>query len=115
MLLIQELGLISFLTTLISAAISDEDSHYAIVVDAGSSGSRAYLYQWPDHSCDPNQLLKISPLTDQTNEPLVKSVSPGLSSFGENPQAAFEYIKPLLDFAVENIPQDKHKGNEQLI
>ena len=65
----------------------DEDLHYAIVVDAGSSGSRTYLYKWPKHSGNAQDLLKISPLTDAQGEPLVKSVSPGLSSFGENPQA----------------------------
>ncbi len=59
-----------------------EDLHYAIVVDAGSSGSRAYLYSWPSHSGDPNELLKISPLTSSSSgEPLVKSTSPGLSRY----------------------------------
>ncbi len=86
-----------------------DDLHYAIVVDAGSSGSRAYLYNWPESSCNPDELLKISPLTDDKNEPLVMSVSPGLSSFGDNPQDAFDYIKPLMQFSAKNIPSSKHK------
>ena len=45
------------------------------MVDAGSSGSRAYLYHWPEENT--SDLLKITPLTDVKNEPLVKSVSPG--------------------------------------
>ena len=53
----------------------ESKNHYAIVVDAGSSGSRAYLYHWPEENT--SDLLKITPLTDPKNEPLVKSVSPG--------------------------------------
>ena len=77
------------------------------MVDAGSSGSRAYLYHWPEENT--SDLLKIRPLTDAKNEPLVKSVSPGLSSFGEKPEEAFDYIQPLLQFAAEWIPDEYHK------
>ena len=77
-------------------------------MDAGSSGTRAYLYSWPQHSGDPHQLLKISPLL-QDGEPMVKKVTPGLSSMGETPDNAFEYIRPLLTFARDNIPKEKHK------
>ena len=41
---------------------SEPELHYAVVMDAGSSGTRAYLYTWPQHTGDPHQLLKISPL-----------------------------------------------------
>ena len=40
----------------------ERKNHYAIVVDAGSSGSRAYLYHWPEENT--SDLLKITPLTD---------------------------------------------------
>ena len=40
---------------------------------------------------------------------MVKKVSPGLSSMGETPDMAFEYLRPLLSFASDNIPEDKHK------
>ena len=57
------------------------DTHYAVVLDAGSSGTRAYLYSWPDHSGDKHELLKISPLL-QDGEPMLKKATPGLSSPG---------------------------------
>ena len=57
----------------------NDDFNYAIVIDAGSSGSRAYLYFWPEHSGNPKSLLKIDPICDKTGEPLVKAVTPGLS------------------------------------
>ena len=88
---------------------SSQNLHFAIVVDAGSSGSRAYLYKWPDHSNDLNELLKISPLTEINGEPMVKSVSPGLSSFSENPQNAFEYMRPLIQYAADRIPPKNHQ------
>ena len=71
-------------------------NHYAIVIDAGSSGSRAYLYAWPSHSGNMHELLKIHPLVSKkklsdnidkntdpvyTEEPLVKKVTPGLSRY----------------------------------
>ena len=82
--------------------------HYAVVMDAGSSGTRVYLYSWPDHTGDRHQLLAISPLL-RDGEPMVKKATPGLSSLGEKPENAFEYIRPLLSFASENIPRQKHK------
>jgi len=84
------------------------ETYYAVVLDAGSSGTRAYLYSWPSHSGDKHELLKISPLL-QDGEPMVKKVSPGLSSMGGTPDNAFEYIRPLLLFARDNIPKEKHK------
>ena len=40
------------------SATSGTVLHYAVVMDAGSSGTRAYIYSWPQHSGDPHQLLK---------------------------------------------------------
>ena len=64
------------------------------MIDAGSSGSRAYLYGWPSHSGDEHQLLKIRPIVSKkkfdgsknenfkvTEGPLVKKVTPGLSRY----------------------------------
>lgn len=87
---------------------TDGDIHYAVVLDAGSSGTRTYLFSWPDHCGDKHELLKISPLL-QGGEPMVKKATPGLSSLGETPDNAFEYIRPLLMFASNTIPKEKHK------
>jgi hypothetical protein len=57
----------------------NSDFNYAIVIDAGSSGSRAYLYFWPEHSGNPKSLLKIDPICDKKGEPLVKAITPELS------------------------------------
>jgi len=85
-----------------------EDFNYGVVLDAGSSGTRAYLYYWPQHSGNPRDLLSIHPLI-QDGEPMVKKVTPGLSSQAATPDNAFEYLRPLLMFASDNIPKEKHK------
>lgn len=95
---------------------SETDSlNYAVVIDAGSSGSRAYLYVWPEHSGDPKSLLKIDPLLNRNGEPIVKSISPGLSSLGDKPSGAGDYIANLLDFASEAIPEERHTATHLFI
>ncbi len=64
------------------SVVAAPNLHYAVVVDAGSSGSRAYLYAWPDHSGDPHELLNIEPLTENHGGPIYKKVTPGLSRYG---------------------------------
>jgi GDA1/CD39 (nucleoside phosphatase) family len=51
--------------------------HYGIVIDCGSSGSRLYIYVWPDHSGNPNDLLQIKQLLDENGVPVVKKLEPG--------------------------------------
>lgn len=86
----------------------EDNFNYGIVLDAGSSGTRAYLYYWPQHTGNKDDLLSIRPLI-QDGEPMVKKVMPGLSSQEDKPDNAFEYLRPLLMFASENIPAAKHK------
>ncbi|KAK2572368.1 Cell division cycle protein 23-like protein [Acropora cervicornis] len=56
--------------------------HYGIVIDCGSSGSRVFIYYWPPHN--------------------------GISSLVDHPSQASSYLEPLLDFAAQQIPSDKH-------
>lgn len=85
------------------------DLQYAVIVDAGSSGSRVYIYVWPPHSGDTRQLLKIRLLHDNGGKDVFHSITPGLSSCSSHPENASDYIIPLLKFAAENIPKTKHK------
>uniref|UniRef100_A0A646QD70 Ectonucleoside triphosphate diphosphohydrolase 4 n=1 Tax=Hemiscolopendra marginata TaxID=943146 RepID=A0A646QD70_9MYRI len=87
-----------------------EDLRYAVIIDAGSSGSRVFIYVWPPHTGNPKELLNIFPLKDHDGNPSMKKIEPGLSSsVGKSAGAATDYIAPLLDFAVDIIPKKHHK------
>lgn len=79
--------------------------NYGVVVNCGSSGSRAHIYRWPITSDLDNLAFFIEPARDSTSgEVLRKSIRPGLSSFKDNPDAASDYMRPLMDFIASHIP-----------
>ena len=83
---------------------------YAVMIDAGSSGSRLQIYVWSGHSGDPKELLNIRLLKDPiTGKDVYKEKTPGLSSTSSNPSLASDVIEPLLDFASTHVPKAKHK------
>jgi hypothetical protein len=57
--------------------IASPNLHYGIVIDCGSSGSRLYIYIWPDHSGKRHELLQIRQLLDEKGQPVVKKLEPG--------------------------------------
>ncbi|VEL12194.1 unnamed protein product [Protopolystoma xenopodis] len=85
------------------------DNQYGVIIDAGSSGSRMFVYTWPKPSGNKRELLNIYLFNDKEGIPVVKKMTPGLSSFGNNLSGIAKYLSPLLDLAVKNIPQEKHK------
>jgi hypothetical protein len=51
--------------------------HYGIVLDCGSSGTRVFIYYWPDHNGNPEHLLNIQQMIDQDGQPVRMKVRPG--------------------------------------
>lgn len=94
-----------------STGVSEDtlELNFAVVIDAGSSGSRVFIYHWPKHDGDPSHLLKIDQLFKK-GAPVVKKVKPGLSTFADSPQDAYAHLKPLLDFAKDHIPTSKQEA-----
>ncbi|XP_068746463.1 ectonucleoside triphosphate diphosphohydrolase 4-like [Montipora capricornis] len=82
--------------------------HYGIVVDCGSSGSRVFIYYWPPHNGNPDELLKVKQMKDSRGNPVRMKIKPGISTLVEQPSNASYYLAPLLNFAVQQIPDDKH-------
>ena len=68
--------------------MNNPDLHYGVVIDCGSSGSRLYIYVWPEHSGNSKDLLQIKQLLDKEGVPVVKKLEPGnlKSSFKEQKQ-----------------------------
>lgn len=89
--------------------------HYAIVIDCGSSGTRANFYQWDSNLGLKNYsdlLNSIEAMKDNdTKRPLSKKVTPGLSKLkGESPDETRQYFQGILDYINENFSVDKHKN-----
>ncbi|KAJ1901820.1 Golgi apyrase [Kickxella alabastrina] len=97
---------------------------YGVVIDAGSSGSRAMIYAWDDPSIQQKQrqrrqtsstasdsdAAKTSqmqlPTIERAGEHWTFKTSPGISSFADRPRmVGVEHIKPLLDYAQAHIPK----------
>ena len=92
---------------------------YAIVIDAGSSGSRMMIYSWrhpvreiaerKKHDLPLNVLPTVEKGTweGSPNSWQLKS-EPGISSFAGNTTALRDYFDPLIEFARGAIPRDAH-------
>lgn len=78
----------------------DRSRKYAVVFDAGSSGSRVHVYCFDKDL----QLLHIG------NElELFQQKKPGLSHYADNPQEAANSLKSLLEAAEAVVPEALHK------
>lgn len=69
--------------------------HHRIVIDAGSSGSRLHLFQY-----------QVGAIIPDIKDVYSESVKPGLSSFADQPIAAGESLKKLLDHAKEELQKN---------
>ncbi|CAD5124427.1 DgyrCDS12710 [Dimorphilus gyrociliatus] len=97
------------LSVAVATDLQDDSLHYGIVIDCGSSGSRVYVYYWPRHDPSSEDLLQIKHVIDKDLKPVIKKVTPGISSFGDKPAEASDHLKPLLSYAASYVPQHKHK------
>ncbi|KAJ8327446.1 Golgi apyrase [Batrachochytrium dendrobatidis] len=83
---------------------------YAVVIDAGSSGSRVLIYSWKDPRLPSKKnIITIEKGSELGPLPQLKT-SPGISSFAKHPQKVANHIRSLLDFAASVVPIDKHKS-----
>ncbi|CAH8612043.1 unnamed protein product [Heterobilharzia americana] len=78
--------------------------NYVIIIDAGSSGSRMFVYTWQIKAQSVSGLEDVEILKDKDGKPVIKKQTPGLSSFSDKLDEIPKYISSLLDIAVLNIP-----------
>ncbi|OBZ81096.1 Guanosine-diphosphatase, partial [Choanephora cucurbitarum] len=79
----------------------DRCQKYALMVDAGSTGSRIHVYKF--HQCSHEEAVKLE------EEALFEQTIPGLSAYPDNPQAAAESLDILLDKALQIVPPSLQK------
>ncbi|KAH6722915.1 nucleoside phosphatase family-domain-containing protein [Leptodontidium sp. 2 PMI_412] len=84
---------------------------WGVILDAGSSGTRVYIYRWLNaakaiHKADPEDLLSLPKIKTKST----KKIKPGVSTFGDRPSdVGPEHLKELLDHALNIIPEDQVK------
>lgn len=72
----------------------DSQELYAVVFDAGSTGSRVHVAHFKENE----GVLELQ------NDGL-KQLKPGLSSYADDPEAAAKSLAPLLEFALKTVPE----------
>ncbi|XP_043692535.1 probable apyrase 1 [Telopea speciosissima] len=86
-----------------AASLLRSSSHgsksYAVIFDAGSSGSRVHVYCFDEN-------LNLVPIGKELE--LFVQKKPGLSSYAHNPQLAADSLQSLLDQAENVVPQGLH-------
>lgn len=73
---------------------------YALMIDAGSTGSRLHLYTFSHCDPDPNALPKLE------SEGFFMT-KPGLSSYDGRPEEAAESLRVLMDEAIIGVPKNE--------
>ena len=82
---------------------------YGVVIDAGSSGSRAYVYEYEKASyihdeADPAALTKLPVV--KTKKKWRHKVHTGISTFGEKPErVGADHLDELVEFAKKKVPR----------
>ncbi|KAF7667142.1 hypothetical protein LDENG_00077010 [Lucifuga dentata] len=74
---------------------------YGIVLDAGSSHTALYIYEWPAEK--DNNTGRV----EQTHVCKVKG--PGISSYASNPRKAGESLRTCMQEAVLRVPDSRHQ------
>ena len=81
-------------------SVQDNGFQYGIYLDAGSTGTRIYIYKWDKRDFD-----SVPPVLTQIvgNTLLNEKLTPGISSFAANPAGAVSNIKILLDAGIDKL------------
>ncbi|GJP30852.1 hypothetical protein CLOM_g7182 [Closterium sp. NIES-68] len=79
------------------AKMQAAEDKYAVIIDAGSTGSRVHVYRF-------NSKLELMEIGD--NLELFEQLKPGLSSFRENAKGAADSLRPLIDKALTVVPEE---------
>eukprot|EP00004_Rigifila_ramosa_P000234 TRINITY_DN10267_c0_g1_i3.p1 TRINITY_DN10267_c0_g1~~TRINITY_DN10267_c0_g1_i3.p1 ORF type:complete len:300 (+),score=63.49 TRINITY_DN10267_c0_g1_i3:1-900(+) len=86
----------------VSVKVSDSrERQYGIMLDAGSSGTRLYVYNWPERFSDSLPLVRND--LDQEFE----NDTYGISDFASDPAGVAPYIRDLVASALPYVPQNK--------
>ena len=84
---------------------------YGVILDAGSSGTRVYVYKWLKNSvarkgASPPELRAFPAI--ETDSKWTKKTHPGVSTFGKTPSLVGpDHLQDLLQHALDIVPRDE--------
>ena len=81
-----------------------QETAFAVMFDAGSSGTRAHVYSWP-YASDCGQRINRRQMAERGAG---LKVVPGLSTLAQDTSRVRGYLGPLLDFVREAVPGSLH-------
>ncbi|PGH17661.1 hypothetical protein AJ79_01023 [Helicocarpus griseus UAMH5409] len=73
---------------------------YALMIDAGSTGSRIHVYRF--NNCGPTPELE----NEEFKMTEKKKGGAGLSSYADDPEAAAKSLDPLMEVALKSVPEE---------
>ena len=80
--------------------LSLSKTKYAIMMDAGSSGTRAYVYQWETTTGIPD----VQPAANHTDQ-WIKKVKIRLADASDDPSAIQNIFQPIIEYTESKIPK----------
>lgn len=84
-------------------------AQYGVILDAGSSGTRVYVYKWKNPAraskkASPEKLQRLPKLKLKEQ----KKIHPGVSTFAENVASVGpDHLQELVQVALDEVPDDK--------
>lgn len=85
---------------------ADANADFGLLIDAGSTGSRLHVYEWPRRVFSTIPPPISHPVT---SERWTKRRSPGISSLVDDPQKAAESLMPLINHATKILKHYKSR------
>lgn len=81
------------------------ETDYGIVFDAGSTSTKAYVYEWEHKTTAFLPMVSLSMSDDKV--PRTYRVRPGIGTLNPNATTVSSYLDPLMDWACALIPNEK--------
>ncbi|KAM5354345.1 hypothetical protein ACJ41O_000994 [Fusarium nematophilum] len=86
-----------------------KSSQYGVILDAGSSGTRVYVYKWKNHAVASKDAstaeLKALPKIKLKES---KKIHPGVSTFADSvSRIGPDHLKQLIEIALDEVPDEK--------
>lgn len=93
---------------------SHVQSHFAIIIDCGSSGTRATMYHWKPLYDFPEMLDEIEPV-EVDGQAISHKVNKGLSTLGGVQEETEAYFEPILQFIEQHTTEEDRKHSAVFI